>query len=90
LPIRVADVVAAAGCKRRSLEMRFRAAFGRSIVAEIQRARIERARRLLAESDLSVERIAAASGFSSSGYLIRLFKREIGLAPGAFRSRVRG
>lgn len=90
LPIRVADVVAAAGCKRRSLELRFHAALGRSIVAEIQRARLERARRLLAESDLSVERIAAASGFSSSGYLIRLFKRETGLAPGAFRDRLRG
>jgi AraC-like DNA-binding protein len=59
-------------------------------VAEIQRARLERAQRLLAESDLSVERIAAASGFSSSGYLIRLFKREMGLAPGAFRDRLRG
>ena len=89
LPIRVADVVAAAGAKRRSLELRFQTALGRSIVAEIQRARLDRARRLLTESDLSVERIAAASGFSSSGYLIRLFKREMGLAPGAFRDRLR-
>lgn len=89
LPIRVADVAAAAGSKRRSLELRFQAALGRSIVAEIQKARLDRARRLLAESELSVERIAAASGFSSSGYLIRLFKRETGLAPGAFRDRLR-
>lgn len=90
LPITVADVVRAAGCGRRTLELRFRAATGRSIVTEIQRARVERARRLLLESDLSVERIAAASGFSGSGYLIRIFKRETGLAPGAFRERLRG
>lgn len=90
LPIGVADVVAAAACGRRSLELRFRATIGRSIVAEIQRARVERTRRLLTESDLSIERIATASGFSSSGYLIRVFKRDTGLTPGAYRERLRG
>jgi LacI family transcriptional regulator len=89
-PIDVADVVAAAGCGRRSLELRFRATVGRSIVAEIHRARVERARRLLAESDLSVEQVAAAAGFSSSGYLIRLFKRETGLSPRSYRERLGG
>jgi len=89
-PIRVADVVAAAGCKRRSLELRFHAELGRSIVTQIQRARLERTRRLLVETDFSIERIASSAGFATSGYLIRLFKRETGLSPAAYRKKLRG
>lgn len=87
--IGVNDVVAAVGGSRRALEVRFRKVLGRPVNEEIQRAKLERAKRLLGETDLSIERIAMASGFSSSGYLIRLFKRETGFAPGGFRDRIR-
>jgi LacI family transcriptional regulator len=84
-PIGVLDVVRHSGCSRRTLEMRFRAALGRSLHDEIQRTRLERAKRLLVETDLPVGRIAAASGFASPDYLTRVFHSQIGLAPAEYR-----
>ena len=88
--IGVNDVVAAVGGSRRTLEVRFRKTLRRAVNAEIQRAKIERATRLLAETDLSVDRIARAAGFRTSGYLIRLFSREHGIPPGTYRRKIRG
>ena len=88
--IGVNDVVAAVGGSRRTLEVRFRKTIRRAVNAEIQRAKIERARRLLAETDLSVDRIARAAGFRTSAYLIRLFSREHGIPPGTYRRKIRG
>lgn len=88
-PINVADVVRHVGCSRRTLELRFQQILGRSANREIQQARLERAKRLLVETDLSVVRVAEAAGFASSNYLIRLFHRRIGLSPAAYRQRLR-
>lgn len=88
-PISVADVVQHVGCSRRTLELRFQQALGRSLNREIQQARLERAKRLLAETDLPVVRVAAAAGFGSANYLIRLFQRRLGVSPGVYRQGVR-
>ena len=88
-PIGVRDVVERVGCSRRSLELRFQRMLGRSINEEIQQIRIERAKNLLAETDLSVAGVAEALGFSSSNYMIRLFRRKVGISPTAYRSRLR-
>jgi LacI family transcriptional regulator len=87
--IGVDDVVAAVGGSRRALELRFQKTLGRPVNAEIQRAKIERARRLLAETELPVERIACAAGFSTAAYLIRVFSREHGMTPGGYRRTLR-
>jgi LacI family transcriptional regulator len=88
-PIGVVDVVRHVGCSRRTLELRFQQTLGRSVNREIQQARLDRAQRLLAETDLSVTRVAEASGFSSSNYLIRLFHHRLGLSPAAYRDKLR-
>jgi LacI family transcriptional regulator len=87
--IGVVDVVLHVGCSRRTLELRFRQILGRSVNREIQQARLERARRLLAETNLSVGRVAEISGFGSANYLIRLFHRRVGLSPAAYREQIR-
>ncbi len=88
-PIGVRDVVERVGCSRRSLELRFQRMLGRSINEEIQQIRIERAKNLLAETDLSVAGVAEALGFGSSNYMIRLFRRKVGISPMAYRTRLR-
>ncbi len=88
-PIGVGDVVEHVGCSRRALELRFRGNLGRSINQEIQQIRIERAKHLLAETDLSVARIAETIGFGGSNYMIRLFHQKVGQTPAEFRDRVR-
>ncbi len=88
-PIGVADVVRHVGCSRRTLELRFQQSLRRSVNREIQQARLERAKRLLAETDLPIVRVAEGAGFGSAAYLIRLFQRRVGLSPAAYRQKVR-
>jgi len=88
-PIRVYDVTTALADGRRTLEIRFRRALGRSIGAEIKRARLERARRLLRETDLPLPNVAEATGFGSPSYLAAVFHRELGVTPIKYRAQNR-
>lgn len=49
--------------------------------------RLEQARRMLAIPTLSVKTIARQTGFSSSNYLCRLFRRRYGVSPEKFRRK---
>jgi AraC-like DNA-binding protein len=62
----------------RSLERRFHASLGRTIREEIRRCRLDRVRRLLADTDLSIAEIVAVSGFSSPDALSRAVQRAEG------------
>jgi LacI family transcriptional regulator len=70
---------------RSVLERRFARILGTSPKAEILRVRLERVRRLLAESDLSLAEVAEKSGFEHPEYMSRLFKKKTGTTPGEFR-----
>ncbi len=74
---------------RRALEHRFRQRLGRTPKEEIQRLRLERARVLLAGTDLPVARIAEQLGFHQAAYLSAVFRRELGTTPAAYRKRQR-
>ncbi len=52
--------------------------------------RINKAERLLAETDLTVSEIAARLGFSSVYYFSRLFSKKAGTSPTAFRKNATG
>ena len=88
-PTRVDDVAEAVGLSRRMLEIRFRDALGRSLNDEIQRNHLDTAKRLLAETDWPMEKIALASGYNGASYLCALFQRFLGINPTEYRSRVR-
>jgi AraC family transcriptional regulator len=51
--------------------------------------RIERAQELLLHSALSLDRIAAACGFADQSHFSRVFSRQIGIAPSAWRRQRR-
>jgi len=53
------------------------------------KARIDRARQLLAESDLTIGEIATRVGFSDIFYFSRLFRQRTGQPPSAFRRNLR-
>ena len=63
---------------------------GRSVGAWIDIVRIQRAKRLLAETREPVIDIAAAVGIDDQSYFSRLFKKETGLTPSAFRKKMQG
>jgi len=83
--IDVADVLALVATSRRSLETRFRREMGRSLHEEIVRAKIIRAKRLLGDTDYTIERVAEDSGFGALGRFHEAFKRAEGLSPGEWR-----
>jgi LacI family transcriptional regulator len=87
--ITVGDVVSESGISRRSLEIRFQQLLGRSIRQQIQQARLAWSKKLLVETNLSAEKIAQASGFSSLSYMSSVFRRELGTTLTDFRRQAR-
>jgi LacI family transcriptional regulator len=85
----VNDVAAATGLSRRNLEVKFRKAVGKTIHEEIQRIRLDHAKRMLRETDLPIAQIAESSGYNSPSYLTQVFGKEIGVTPAKYRSQVR-
>ncbi len=84
-PIRVHDVIRAVPIARRTLEARFRARLGRSLLDEIQRVHLERAKHLLLTTDWAMPRIAEASGFSDAKRFATVFGQVEGTTPLRFR-----
>ncbi|MBA3312739.1 MAG: helix-turn-helix domain-containing protein [Planctomycetaceae bacterium] len=51
---------------------------------------MERARRLLADTDLSTQAVALRAGFADYRQMAFTFRKELGQTPTAYRRRVRG
>jgi LacI family transcriptional regulator len=84
--ISVEDVVDEVAVSRRNLEKRFRETIGRTILEEIQIARLERAKRLLLDTTYPISKVADISGFGSTGYFIQFFQSRVGKTPRKFRN----
>ncbi|MBS8227974.1 GlxA family transcriptional regulator [Vannielia litorea] len=76
-----------AGMSRRQLERLCRNILGQSPATVYRNIRLDRARGLLMETDMSVMEIALATGFSSSAMLSRNFKERFGMTPMAQKAR---
>ena len=83
----VGTLAQACGCTPDHLSAVFKKTTGESLLGHMERLRMERAQRLLADDDLSVKEIAWACGFASDGYFIKVFKRHQGLTPAAWQAR---
>lgn len=68
----------------------FRATFGETPHRYLQRRRVERAMRLLRETDRSVTDVCLEVGFSSLGTFSRTFRDIVGESPTEFRRRIVG
>ena len=83
------EIAAAAALSPHHFLRRFRTAFGRTPHAYLVEQRLERARTLLAETDLPVLAVCLRVGFSSGPSFSALFRRRHGLSPRAYRQRRR-
>jgi AraC-like DNA-binding protein len=63
----------------------FRKELGVTPITYINRFRVKQAQELLHETLRPVTEIAREVGFSDSGYFSRVFRREVGLSPTAYR-----
>jgi LacI family transcriptional regulator len=70
---------------RSTLDRRMKAALKRTPKEEILRVRFREVERLLRETDLTIDTIAAQTGFAHSHYLQAAFKETHGTTPGEWR-----
>lgn len=75
------EILAAFPCSRRSAEIRFRQATGRSILDELVDARIALAKSLLAETNLPVSSVAERCGYRFQTQFRKIFLRATGRNP---------
>ncbi len=87
-PITVKHVLANVPTSRRVLEKRFKESLGRSPGEEIRRVRIEHAKKLLAETNVTLRQVASECGFFHAEVLSRVFRRTTGETPSNYRKRV--
>jgi len=87
-PLSVEDIRRAVPVSRRSLERRFRRTFERGIWQEIRRVHLERAKALLADTDLPMAEVAEQAGFTDGRHLAVVFRQETGLTPTTYRRRI--
>lgn len=73
------------GVCRRKLELMFLSFLNRTIHDEIQRTRIERAARLLADTEISITDISANCGFATIEHFATVFKKTYGCSPRLYR-----
>jgi AraC-like DNA-binding protein len=63
----------------------FKEEFGEKFVDYVTKLRIARAKKLLEETDLSVQEVAASVGYNLPVSFIRVFKKHVGTTPGDYR-----
>lgn len=83
--LRLDELAAAAGMSASHFVRCFRNETGLSPHRYLVQARVERAKELLATSDLPVVAIAEMCGFSSTGHLAQWFRRVTGASPSDYR-----
>lgn len=81
------DVARAVGAETRTLQNYFQKTLKRPIATEIRRVRIERAKRELARGDRALAAVARDVGFGTIQRLYEVFRRELGMSPGAYREQ---
>jgi transcriptional regulator GlxA family with amidase domain len=86
----VARAAAATGIAERTLERRFKAATGCSLLEYLQNFRIEEAKRQLEKGSTPIDEISEACGYGDASFFRRLFKRLTGLTPGQYRRMFSG
>ncbi|MBB2196294.1 GlxA family transcriptional regulator [Gluconacetobacter sp. 1c LMG 22058] len=83
----VGEIASAAGLSERQLERLFRAHTGATPAAYLAAARLERARRLLRQTSMSVTDVGVACGFMSLTHFSTAFRNRFGYAPRQERQR---
>ena len=90
MPGTIASYADQAGISENYLSRLVKQSTGRSVGAWIDIVRIQRAKRLLSSTTLSIIDIAASVGVEDQSYFSRLCKKETGMTPSVFRKKMQG
>src|SRR5262245_65119511 len=81
----LAEIAGAAYLSEFHFSRLFKKITGATPHAYLASLRIERARRLLAESDLPIAEVGAEVGYASQSHFTKIFREATGMTPRAFR-----
>ncbi len=84
-PLKIYELLDRLRVSRPTLEAAFRDEFGHTPLVQFRKLRVERAKMLLVDTDLTNAEIAKASGFSSNVRFIEVFKQLVNTTPAAYR-----
>jgi transcriptional regulator GlxA family with amidase domain len=84
-PITVSMLSSIAGLSRSHFSHAFRNSVGSTPHAHVVRLRLERAMKLMLDSDVALSEIALATGFSDQAHFSNKFRRTIGTTPTQWR-----
>lgn len=88
-PISLATIAAKAGLTPGHLTTVVRRKTGRSVQRWITERRMAEARKLLRQTDLTVEAVAARTGYRQPSFFIKQFRRDHTVTPAAWRRQTR-
>jgi AraC family transcriptional regulator len=83
--IRLRDCASKARLSTSYFSHAFKATFGTTVCHYIRRRRIERAQRLMLQSNEPLSQVALACGFADQAHYCRVFRDVVGLSPNAWR-----
>ena len=86
LPISVDDIAAAAAVSRSTLFRLFRTELGSAPSDYLIEYRIEQAKRLLSDTDISITAAARSAGYENNLYFSRAFRKATGMSPTEYRN----
>ena len=84
----LAEIAAAAYVSEFHFARLFKKITGTTPHAYLAGLRIERARKLLAETDLAITEVGARVGYNSQSHFTKIFRAATGLTPHAFRAAI--
>ena len=88
VPLSIGAIARSLGCSQKTLEMRMRTDLGTTPNELYRRLRLNYARKLVLETELSVAEIASRCGYENASAMTRAFKQIFGLAPRDLRANL--
>ena len=89
-PITLDNIAEAVGLSTFRIAHLLKEATGKTALQNIQYMRIQEARRLLENGDMSCTDIAYEAGFGDQSYFIKKFRKWMGITPAKYRKACRG
>ncbi|MCG7520327.1 GlxA family transcriptional regulator [Ruegeria sp. Ofav3-42] len=85
-PLPVSEIARRVGRSQKALSVRMQAELGAGPAQVYRRLRLDLARKLVSETDMSIGEIALRAGYDDPSALTRAFKAEFGITPRALRA----